>query len=96
MEYSVAVGKDGFFVRVNEDAQNFKLLHLSSSGARTVMLPNRDDVLLYGVSSFSNHVVVHERFNGLPRVRFYNLETNRWIEAQYPDYLVSLMIAIRF
>ena len=71
------------------EGSKHKLLHLSSV-AHAVILPNRDDVLLYGVSSFSNHVVVHERFNGLPRVRFYNLETNRWIEAQYPDPVYNI------
>ena len=90
VEYSVAVGSDGFYVRVNEAAQNFKLLHLSEDGTRTVLLPNREDVLLYGVSAFSKHVVVHERFNGLPRVRFYNLDSKTWCDAQYPDPVYNI------
>ncbi|MGC6511137.1 MAG: S9 family peptidase [Myxococcota bacterium] len=90
VEYSVEVGTNGFFVRINESAQNFKLLHLSQSGEQTVLLPNRADVLLYGISAFAKHVVVYERFNGLPRVRFYNLDSQQWCDAQYPDPVYNI------
>ena len=58
----VAVGKDVFVCA--RQRRRSKLGFCICHERRTPILFNRDDVLLYGVPLL-NHVVVHERFNGL-------------------------------
>ncbi len=65
--------KGKFYVITNKDAQNFRLMETPANrtGSRNwrEVIPHREDVLLEGMSVFSNHLVLQERKNGLREMR---------------------------
>jgi oligopeptidase B len=73
IEYSAAHHKGTFFITTNEDARNFKLIKtpVGQTGHEhwQEVIPHRTDVMLTGVDTFENHLVVYERKGGLPQAR---------------------------
>jgi oligopeptidase B len=73
IEYFAAHHNGTFFIATNEDAKNFKLMKASASNLDKStwqeVIPQRDDVMIDGLDSFANHLVVHERKGGLKQIR---------------------------
>ncbi|MBW6478162.1 MAG: S9 family peptidase [Bacteroidales bacterium] len=71
--YVIEHYKGKFYVITNKDAQNFRLMETPAerTGSRnwSEVIPHREDVLLEGMSVFSNHLVLQERRNGLREMR---------------------------
>jgi len=88
-EYSVEDGEDGFYVVTNWKAKNFRLMKAPRRAAKKEewkeVIPNRDDVLLEGVSFFRSHFAVEERYQGLTRLRVFDRKTEKAEEIQFPD-----------
>ena len=94
MEYYVAHHGEHFFIRTNDQAVNFRLMRapvdrLSKSNWIEV-LPHRPQVKLEGVDAFQDHLVVHERRDGLRRIRILGLsqEFDHYIDFPEPVYTV--------
>jgi oligopeptidase B len=73
VEYYAAHHKGFFFIATNDGAKNFKLVKapVSDPGHENwqEVVPHRADVMLEGVDTFENHLVIYERQNGLKRIR---------------------------
>ncbi|RCJ34779.1 oligopeptidase B [Nostoc minutum NIES-26] len=89
IEYSIDHHNDYFYIITNEEAINFKLMRtpVNSPGKENwqTVIPYREDVLLSGVSLFSNHLVIYERKGGLPTVRVQNLTTGNENNINFPE-----------
>jgi oligopeptidase B len=74
VEYYAAHHKGQFFIATNEGgAKNFKLVRAPVSNPSREnwqeVIPHREDVMLEGVDTFENHLVLYERKNGLKHIR---------------------------
>lgn len=72
-EYHVDHAGDAWFIRTNDDAENFRLMKTASSSPDRAtweeVIPHRDDVLLMGFELFAEHLVLLERKDGLRQLR---------------------------
>jgi oligopeptidase B len=89
MEYDVEHHSDRFYIVTNDEAINFKLMKTpvaspSKQNWQTV-IPNRDDVMLLGVSAFADHLVISERKAGLPNLRMQKLSTGEEHTLTFPE-----------
>lgn len=89
IEYDVSIGADRFYIRSNENATNFKLLELKDEELKEI-IPHDPETLLESVSAFSNHLVLWERNNGLPRIRILRLRDNSIQQLNFPDEAYDL------
>ncbi|MEP0886967.1 S9 family peptidase [Leptolyngbya sp. NM2-A1] len=89
VEYSVEHHRDRFYILTNENAINFKLMKAPvstpSSEHWETVLEHREAVLLEGVSAFTDHLVVYEREDGIPRVRICQLSTQTEHNIEFPE-----------
>ncbi|HEU5321304.1 MAG TPA: S9 family peptidase [Methylomirabilota bacterium] len=88
-EYHVDHGGDLFYVRTNGGGlRNFRLVTApvrEPGGAWTALLPHRDDVMLEDIDVFARQYVVHERAEGLSRLRVTDLASGQWHHVQFPE-----------
>lgn len=89
MEYDVEHHSDYFYIVTNDEATNFKLVKTpvatpSKENWQTV-IPHREDVMLSGVSLFTNHLVIYERKAGLETARVQNLSTGKENNITFPE-----------
>ena len=72
-EYSVEHAGESFYIRTNDEAQNFRLVRAPVGDARRErweeVVPHRSEVYLESVLTFRDHVVVGEREDGLVTFR---------------------------
>jgi oligopeptidase B len=89
MEYDVEHHSDHFYIVTNDEATNFKLVKTpvatpNKENWQTV-IPHREDVMLSGVSLFTNHLVIYERKAGLETARVQNLSTGKENNITFPE-----------
>ena len=83
---------DRFFIRTNMNAQNFRLMETSldktTSDNWKEVIGNRTDVLLEGISTFKDHLVISERKNGLLQLRIRKMPeaTEHYLDFGEPAY----------
>jgi len=89
VEYSVEHHGNSFYILTNEESINFKLIQAPvNEPDRTqwkVVLAHREDVLLEGVSTFAQHLVIYEREAGIPQVRVCHLTTGEDYKIEFPE-----------
>ncbi|HEU4368967.1 MAG TPA: S9 family peptidase [Methylomirabilota bacterium] len=106
-EYSVdhGVGPDGdlFYIRTNAGGRrNFRLVTAPVSDPRPSrwqeLIAHRDDVMLEDVDVFADHYVVHEREDGLLRLRMTALGSGATHHVEFPEpaYEVSADVNAEF
>ncbi len=92
-EYQVDHFGDYFYIRTNDQAENFRLVRAPvatpSREHWEEVIGHRDDVLFEDFDIFSDYLVVTERRNGLIelRVRPWNGEDEHYIDFDEPTYL---------
>jgi oligopeptidase B len=73
VEYYAAHHNGSFFIATNENARNFKLMRASTSDssreAWQEVIPHRRNVMIEGIDTFENHLVLYERKDGLKHIR---------------------------
>jgi oligopeptidase B len=73
IEYFASHHDGNFFIATNEDAKNFKLMKASVTNLDKTqwqeIIPHREDVMVEGIDSFKDHLVVQERKDGLKQIR---------------------------
>jgi oligopeptidase B len=89
-EYEVDHGRDLFYIRTNGDGRrNFRLVVAPvadpRSGRWTEIIPHRDDVMLEDVDVFADHYVVHEREDGLVRLRVTAVDGRSSHHVAFPE-----------
>jgi oligopeptidase B len=106
-EYSVdhGTGADGevFYIRTNGGGRrNFRLVTAPVSDPRPErwreLLAHRDDVMLEDVDVFAEHYVIHEREDGLLRLRMTELASGLTHHVEFPEptYEVSADVNAEF
>ncbi|KAK4709661.1 hypothetical protein R3W88_004174 [Solanum pinnatisectum] len=70
-------GNHFFIKRRSDECFNSELLAcpVENISATTVLLPHRPSIKLQDIQLFTDHLAVHERENGLPRITVYRLPT---------------------
>jgi oligopeptidase B len=89
-EYDVDHGGDRFWIRTNGGGRrNFRLVTAPVDDPRperwTEVLAHRDDVMLEDLDVFARHVVVHEREDGLIRLRVLRLADGASHHVSFPE-----------
>jgi oligopeptidase B len=89
-EYDVDHGGDRFYVRTNGDGfRNFRLVTAPvtdpGKAGWTEVIPHREDRMLEDVDVFADHFVVHEREDGLIRLRVTDLATGKFHHVEFPE-----------
>ncbi len=78
LDYNAAHHNGKFFIIHNDGAKNFKLsvapLHSPARENWTEILPHREDILMEGVDTFTNHLIVYERKGGLKQIRISDVD----------------------
>ena len=97
IEYSAAHHKGIFFITTNENAKNFKLIKtpVGRTGREhwQEVIPHRLDVMLGGVDTFEDHLIVYERKGGLPHIRISDADgvsDVHYIKFPEPTYYFDL------
>ncbi|MFX1517207.1 MAG: S9 family peptidase [Promethearchaeota archaeon] len=90
LEYYPEHWEGKFYIRANGDnATNFKLMITSTATPSKEnweeVIPHRESVLLDKIDVFSNHLILYERENGLPKVHIINQTTNEDHEVTFPE-----------
>jgi len=89
MEYDVEHHSDYFYIVTNDEATNFKLVKTPVATPNKenwqTIIPHREDVMLSGVSLFTNHLVIYERKAGLETARVQNLSTGKENNITFPE-----------
>ncbi|MBD2604393.1 oligopeptidase B [Scytonema hofmannii FACHB-248] len=89
MEYDVEHHSDYFYIVTNDEATNFKLVKtpvkMPNKENWETVIPHREDVMLSGVSLFTNHLVIYERKAGLQTARVQNLSTGKENNITFPE-----------
>jgi len=93
LEYYVEHFEDQFYMRTNHNAPNFKLVKTPITATLKEnwkdIIPHRPDVLLQNFVVFKNHLVIHERINGLLALRVMkkNGDDDHYIQFNDPAYV---------
>ncbi len=92
-EYDVDHRGDLFYIRTNSGGRNFRLVTAPVAAPGRAnwkeIVPHRADVMLEDIDLFANHIVLHERANGLPRFSVTNLTTNVSHTVAFPEPVYS-------
>lgn len=94
-EYGIDHINDTFFVRSNDEAENFRLFQVKENdrdrGKWKEVIPNRDDVYLSGFELFNDKLVVSERKNALTqiRIRDYDGSEDKYLPFKEAAYVAS-------
>ncbi|HXF86560.1 MAG TPA: S9 family peptidase [Anaerolineales bacterium] len=96
IEYYVAHHKGTFFIATNENAKNFKLMKTSVSNPGhenwQEILPHRPDVMIEGMDTFSDYLVLYERARGLKQIRISEtdgISNVRYVQFPEPVYHIE-------
>lgn len=95
-EYSVDHFGDHFYIRTNDEAQNFRLMKtpVTATGRSnwTEVIPHRNDVYLGNFEIFRDHLVLSERKDGLIRLRVmpWSGGTDHYIPFDEPAYVARI------
>ncbi|HSB63593.1 MAG TPA: S9 family peptidase [Thermoanaerobaculia bacterium] len=92
-EYAIDHRGDLFYIRTNSGGRNFRLVTAPVTAPGRAnwkeLVPHRADVMLEDADLFANHLVLHERANGLPRLTVRNLATNASHMIAFPEPVYS-------
>ena len=92
-EYDADHHGDKFYIRVNDTGRNFRLVTAPASDPSEKnwkeLVAHRADVMLNGVTLFSNHMVRSERKNALPQIVITDLRTNAAHSLTFPEPVYS-------
>ena len=86
VEYDVVHHGRHFYVRINDQGRNFRLLRTDLEGGGAVEVrPHREEVLLEGMETFRDHLVLAEREDGLRQIAIENLTSGERHRVAFPE-----------
>lgn len=90
IEYYATHHGDSFFMIINENAQNFKLMKAPVSALVEEnwqeLIPNRTDVLIEHIDLFEDYIVLQERKDGLKQLRISDIDgTSNVQHVSFPE-----------
>jgi oligopeptidase B len=78
-----------FYLRINDTGRNFRLVTLPVDGGTLAdaveVVPHRDGVMLEGLECFRDHLVVHEREDGVPQIAVHRLADGAAHRITFPE-----------
>jgi oligopeptidase B len=93
VKYTLEHQGDTFYIRTNENANNFKLMAAPITNpdreSWIEVVPNRENVVIEGMTGFRNHLVLIERLTGLKRLQIRGATTH-FVEFNEPVYTLFL------
>jgi oligopeptidase B len=101
-KYDVDHRGETFFIRSNQSGRNFALFTAPVADPRRdnwkEVIPHRPEVMLSGIDLFANHMVLHEREDGLPQLRIQDLRGGdpagpwhgSWHRIEFPEPVYSV------
>ncbi len=93
-EYYLDQHGDRFYIRTNDKGPNFRLVRVAADQPGQdkweEVLPHRDDVTLEGVDCFKGGLVLFERSNALPLIRFLDPATLKARNVEFPEKVYSI------
>jgi len=83
---------DRFFFATNRDAKNYKVVSAPDTAPDrwTDVIPHNPAVKIEAIEAFATHLVVEERENGLPQIRFHDYATGKSERITMPDEVYEL------
>lgn len=97
LEYDVEHHGNRFLIRMNEDAENFKIMEAPvdnpSKENWQALIPHRENVLVTGIHAFQDYLVISERKNGFPQIRIAapdDVSNSTYVNFPEPVYTVQL------
>lgn len=90
LEYQVEHAGDHFFIIMNENAQNFKLMRTpvqqTTKENWQEVIPHRTDTLISGMDAFEDFLVLYERSGGFRQIRISGTDglTGAW-NLEFPE-----------
>ena len=97
--YSVEDGGDYFYALSNHnDAKNFKVLKFKETDFNNIdkwqsVLDNRETHYIEDMLTFSNHIVIQSRFDGIPIIEILEINSNKLSEIKMNDEVYDLGLA---
>ena len=93
-EYYVSHAGDTFFIMTNSGGRNFRVVTAKTSDPKRAgwkeLIAHRDDVMLERLMLFSDHYVLYEREDGLPRLRVGDLKNEKSYRIEVPEPVYTL------
>jgi oligopeptidase B len=97
VEYEVEHHGDRFYIRINDEGRNFRLVSAPVADPReqnwTEVVPHRPAVMLEGMDFFAGHYVLQEREGGLPHLHVTDLQSGASHRIQFPEPTYSVFAA---
>jgi oligopeptidase B len=94
IEYDVEHRGDEFLIRVNDTGRNFRLVSAPTADPSpakwTEVVPHRPNVMLEGVLSFKDHVVLFEREQGLSQLTVRDPRSGASHRVGFPEPVYSV------
>jgi len=97
--YSVEDGGDYFYALSNHnDAKNFKVLKFKETDFNNIdkwqsVLDDRETHYIEDMLTFSNHIVIQSRFDGIPIIEILEINSNKLSEIKMNDEVYDLGLA---
>jgi oligopeptidase B len=89
IEYGLDHHDNRFFVHTNDGARNFRVLTTPVDAIApenwVEFIPARDDVKVDDLDLFTDHLVVHERREGLQQMRIYRFADRTFTDVRFPE-----------
>ena len=97
--YSVEDGGDYFYALSNHnDAKNFKVMRFKGTDFNDIdkwqnVLDNRETHYIEDMLTFTNHIVIQSRFDGIPIIEILDINSNKLSEIKMNDEVYDLGLA---
>lgn len=101
-EYGIYHYNNKFYINTNWNAANFRLMETSEDCTEKEnwkeVIPHRNDVLIEGVSIFSNHLVITERGNAQLKIRIIDQkdQSDHYIDVDEEAYSIYVSVNPEF
>ncbi|MEE9442351.1 MAG: S9 family peptidase [candidate division Zixibacteria bacterium] len=94
VEYEIDHRDNFFYIRTNEEAQNFKLMKTPDNNISvsnwSVLIEHRDSTLLTGFNLFQDYLVLYEKENALRQIRIINFNDNISHYIEFPESIYTV------
>lgn len=88
-EYDLEHHGEQFYLRINDTGRNFRLVTIPVRGGALAdaveLLPHRDTVMLEGHETFRDHLILHEREDGVPQIAVRRLADGVTHRIAFPE-----------
>jgi len=97
--YSIEDGGDYFYALSNHsDAKNFKILRFKGTDFNDIdkwqnVIDHRETHYIEDMLTFSNHIVIQSRFDGIPIIEILDMNANKFSEIKMNDEVYDLGLA---